>query len=92
MTNINIGVYGTKTPILGAEVLHPDSGGRFIVLRMDEGLTLILNGRDDVAIAHARALATCLTSAADEIEAQLPQIRNNIVCGVTSGIYTEPSL
>ena len=68
MMIIQIGVYGVETPVPSAEVLQADSGGRFIVLRMDEGLTLILNGRDETAIANARALATCLTNAADEIE------------------------
>ena len=67
-----------------------DDGKQYICLRLDDGMTVILDGVDAVSVAHAREIATALTIAADAIEARDVPAAPVVPAGVTSADETEP--
>ncbi len=60
-----------------AEILTMEDGTQFIAVRPWDDFTLGLYGRDAECVAHARALAACLTTAADELEAAIANRATN---------------
>lgn len=75
MISIQIGIYDSDAETAPtATVLQVPNGSRFIVLNPEEGVSIVLHGRNAHAVTQARALAECLNRAADEIELQLAKV------------------